>query len=58
MLLVEVESLLGGQALRPRLIVVAVDFAQSFQYELALLGKTRRYLHKVPATVRLIWCTG
>src|SRR5450759_2454420 len=52
MLLVEVEALLGGQALRPRLIVVAVYLAESFQYEPALLGKTRRHLHEVSPTVR------
>jgi hypothetical protein len=57
MLLVKVEALLGGQAQRPRLIVVAVDFAQSFEYESALLGKTRRHFHEVPATVRLIRST-
>ena len=57
MLLVEVEALLGGQALRPRLIVVAVDFAQSFQYEPAFLGKIRRHLYEVSTTVRLIRST-
>src|ERR1035438_8521213 len=52
MLLMEVEALLGRQALCPRLIVVPVDLAQSFQYEPALIGKTRRHLREVPPTVR------
>jgi hypothetical protein len=52
MLLMEVEALFERQALRTRLIVVPVDLAQSFQYEPALIGKTRRHLHEVPPTVR------
>src|SRR5450759_1508832 len=57
MLLMEVEALFARQALRTRLIVVPVDLAQSFQYEPALIGKTRRHLHEVPPTVSLIRST-
>src|ERR1039457_3865857 len=37
----------------PRAPIVAVNLAQSLQHELALFGKIRRHLHKVPAAMRV-----
>jgi hypothetical protein len=52
MLLVKLEALFRRHTLRPCLLIVAVDLAESFQHEPALFRKIRGYLYEVSPAVR------
>src|SRR5271169_1651058 len=54
-LLVEAQPLFGREALFLGLRIIAVDLAEAFQHELALLGKVGRHLDKATPSVRVIW---